>query len=94
MGILETVLSQLPQADAAKPAGKEGKQDANNPTAAKPKAKVDEKPGSEEKPAGEKTDELELAAEEQPEEEPAPRGAKKTGLDYSPEFKEKFGERA
>lgn len=94
MGILETVLSQLPQADAAKPAGKEGKHEAANPAAAKPKAKakVDDAAG-EEKPAGEKTEKLELPAEEKPEEEPAPTGAKKTGKDYSPEFKERFGER-
>jgi len=94
MGILETVLSQLPQADPAKPVGKEGKP-ASNPEAVKPKAKAkaDDAVGGQ-KPAGEKTDEPEVPAEERPEEEPAPTEAKKTGKDYSPEFKERFGERA
>ena len=93
MGILETVLSQLPQANAAKPAGKGDKHEAANPAALKPKAKADEKPAGEEKPASEKP-EAEAAAEEEPEEEPASTGAKKTGKDYCPEFKERFGERA
>ncbi len=95
MGILETVLSQLPQADPAKPAGKEGKQDPAAIAAAKPKAKAkaDEKPAGEQKPAGGNTDELESPPEEGLEEEPAPAAAKKTGKDYSPEFKERFGER-
>jgi len=95
MGILETVLSQLPQPDPAKPAGKEGKLDAANPAAVKPKAKgkADDAAG-EEKPAAEKTDEPEVPEEGQPEEELAARGAKKTGNKYSPEFKERFGERA
>jgi len=92
MGILETVLSQLPQEDPVKPAGKEDKQ-AGNPAAAKAKAKVDDAAGGE-KPASKKTDELELPAEEQPEEEPGSTGAKRTGNDYSPGFKERFGERA